>query len=306
MNALINALINIDQSNASFTSINTEAWLERTLGSEVHLSVAAKWVAGYNMPGYMPDNEPVEFDTREEACSYIADLLSDFAFDSDTEEQSDETTAIVEAYRDASHVFLRAERDCDCDDLSERAGQYVFWVTEGSSTDLDKDQWLMQAEDTIKAAIESEENGVEYACTRVDNTYNNENDFESNFQWQVFYPADSGDWVWSDNVYVAIEIHQGGDVRGNYGRIQLFKLDQLGDSGFLDWCLGWSVRHSDESEPDYAEQCSPGYHSNPFWSGLLPNIKGGERGLHWSEKRNAYVAWDTEGRAVEVSPYLYV
>lgn len=164
----------------------------------------------------------------------------------------------------------------------------------------------MQAEDTIKAAIESEEGGVEYACTRVDNTYNNENNFESNFQWQVFYPADSSDWCWSDNVYVAIEIHQGGDVRGNYGRIQLFKLDSLGDSGFLDWCLGWSVRHSDGTQPEYEEQCSPGYHSNPFWSGLLPNIKDGEKGLRWSEKRNAYVAWDTEGRAVEVSPYLYV
>ena len=29
------------------------------------------WVAGWNLPGYMPEMEPQEFDTREEAEAFI-------------------------------------------------------------------------------------------------------------------------------------------------------------------------------------------------------------------------------------------
>jgi hypothetical protein len=307
MNATITqGLVSIDTRHAAYTAIDTEGWLERVLGSEVALSTGRKWVAGYNMPGYMPDNEPAEFDSFADACRYIADTLSDF--DSEEIEEDEESEERAQEYRETARHFVRSARMADEDEMSERAGHYVFWVREGESVDLEesiKDKWLMQAEDEILASIQSEE-GRGYVCTSVDNVYNNENDFSDVFQWQVFYPADSGDWLYADDAYVAIKVHQGGDVRGNYGRIRLYKVSDLAGSGFLDWTLGWSVRYSDGTEPRYAEQCSPGYHSNPFYSGLVPNIKGGEDGLKWSDKRQAYVAWDVEGRAVEVSPYLYV
>jgi hypothetical protein len=167
-----------------------------------------------------------------------------------------------------------------------------------------RDKWLMQAEDQIKLAIESEE-GQEYACTRVDNTYNNENDFSSDFQWQVWYPAEASDWCYANDVYVAIEVHQGGDVRGNYGRVRLFKLDSVADSGFLDWCLGWNVTYSNGDDVSINDHFSVGYSSNPFYE-MEKHMKEGERGIKWSEKRECFVGWFEDGRAVELRPYLYV
>lgn len=32
-----------------------------------------KWIAGWNLPGCLPETEPFIFDTREEAEAYIAD-----------------------------------------------------------------------------------------------------------------------------------------------------------------------------------------------------------------------------------------
>lgn len=57
-----------------------------------------KWVVGYNMPGYMPDNEPSECDTFEEARDcLIGDLerAADEA-DTDTEEGAAEVARIDE------------------------------------------------------------------------------------------------------------------------------------------------------------------------------------------------------------------
>lgn len=301
-----NSLITIDTRFPACTSIDTEAWLDRVLGSEVSLDTRAKFVAGWNMPGYMPDSEPAEFDTFEEACRYVADTLSDLAFNE--EEDTEESQALAESYRDAEREFERAERRGDeGEEISEHAGQYVYWVREGESRSLEEEignKWLMQCEDEIKAAIEAEM-GEEYEYTCVDNTYNNENDFSSNFQWQVFYPAGSSDWVYANRAYVAIEVHQGGDVRGNYGRVRLFAVDDLCDTGFLDWVLGWSVRYSDGSEVEENDRFSIGYSSNPFCE-LVDHIKDGESGMHWSEKRHCFVAWWNDGRAVEIAPYINV
>ena len=38
-----------------------------------------KFVAGWNMPGYLPDAEPVEFDDSEEALEYIRDAMREDA-----------------------------------------------------------------------------------------------------------------------------------------------------------------------------------------------------------------------------------
>lgn len=38
---------------------------------------AGHYVAGWNMPGYMPDSEPVAFDTDTEARDYIAESMGD-------------------------------------------------------------------------------------------------------------------------------------------------------------------------------------------------------------------------------------
>jgi len=44
---------------------------------EATLTIVRKpgWVAGWNIPGYMPDEEPRTFDTREEAVAHLDDEL---------------------------------------------------------------------------------------------------------------------------------------------------------------------------------------------------------------------------------------
>ena len=38
-----------------------------------------KFVAGWNMPGYLPDSEPVEFDDPDNALEYVRDLMREDA-----------------------------------------------------------------------------------------------------------------------------------------------------------------------------------------------------------------------------------
>ena len=135
---------------------------------------------------------------------------------------------------------------------------------------------------------------LNYENQARDNTYNNENDFSADFTWTVWTDENdgSGDWVWNrETVYVAICRHLGGDVRGNYGPVSLHRLDDcVGDSGFLDWVLGWNVERVenvgncqlvpddlDDWDDEWAtlvsllgvederltERCSPGYASLP-------------------------------------------
>lgn len=162
-------------------------------------------------------------------------------------------------------------------------------------------RWLVECEEDILAVLE-EETGLEYKSTSLDNVYNNENDFSSVFQWQVFYPADHNDWIYADSVYVAIEIHLGGDVRGNYGPVRLYEANYLGDSGFLDWVLGWHVTYSNGEEVPENDRFSIGYSSHPYTE-LVDHLKGG---LRWSEKRQCFVGVYHDGRCVECSPYLYI
>ena len=183
--------------------------------------------------------------------------------------------------------------------LTRVLGEEVF--DGGELEEAMQGKWLMQCEYLILEAIEAAESR-NYKRTSVDNVYNNENDFSSVFQWQVFYPDDASDWFHADNVYVAIEVHNGGDVRGNYGRVRLYKVDSLADSGFLDWVLGWHVNYSNgEPVPENDRFCI-GYASNPFYE-MRGYLKAD---LRWSEKRKCFVGVYQDGRCVEARPYLHV
>jgi hypothetical protein len=95
-----------------------------------------------------------------------------------------------------------------------------------------------------------------------DNCYNHENDFSSVFTFTIYVPnEESGDWIYANNTYVALCVHIGGDVRGNYGNCRLFKTDSLGDSSFLDWMIGWSIEK--DGKRLELENYSIGYAQNP-------------------------------------------
>ena len=91
----------------------------------------------------------------------------------------------------------------------------------------------------------------QYRHITRDNTYNSENNLSSNFVFSIYAPEDCIDWCWADDVFVVVETHLGGDVRGNYGAFQVFRVDSVGDSGFLDWTLGWAAEPINADSVDY-------------------------------------------------------
>lgn len=66
-----------------------------------------KWVAGWNMPGYLPEMEPVEFDSRNEATEFLVnELVSEGASESEARRELAE-------YGETQYK------------------EYVYWVTQG-------------------------------------------------------------------------------------------------------------------------------------------------------------------------------
>lgn len=140
----------------------------------------------------------------------------------------------------------------------------------------------------------------QYEHVHRDNTYNSENDFSSNFVFSVFAPVDCSDWLWSDDVFVVIETHLGGDVRGNYGAARVYRVDSLADTSFLDWVCGWYASPINTESVNYLADCEHpelqavndrlciGYSSHPtsevrehLWQGTEPV---------WSDRHGCYVA----------------
>lgn len=126
------------------------------------------------------------------------------------------------------------------------------------------DFFLMEEARLIKACIEMEHD-ADYRMTSVFNTFNDENNFDVGFQYCIYWPADEEDWFYTKNVYIAVEPYKGGDPRGNYGAIRLYKVDEcLSDTGFHGFVLGWNVLdvETDEDIDEHGE-FQVGYWDNP-------------------------------------------
>lgn len=164
-----------------------------------------------------------------------------------------------------------------------------------------------------------------------DNVYNVDNDFSSVFTFTVLGTEDQrDDWYYKDDIFVAVCVHRGGDVRGNYGRTRLYRTDNLAE-GFLDWTIGWDVSSWDMSDSSYAEydtealdaefiskpgcgvdlewfereekiseRCSIGYSSYPT-SELYDHIGKGDR-CFWHDG-SAYIVYDKV--IYRCTPYHY-
>lgn len=163
-----------------------------------------------------------------------------------------------------------------------------------------------------------------------DNTYNSENDFSSQINFSIWCDEGdhSGDWCWPrGRAFIALCVHQGGDVRGNYGHTMLFDWEGA-DSGFLDWVLGWEVRTTrdcaarfqipadiedlddghaalvvelSERDERLSEQASPGYHSLP--SSVIYD-EAGTDDCYWFEGKAIVRKKDGSGWLV-ATPYHY-
>lgn len=78
------------------------------------------FAAGWNMPGYMPDNEPACFETYDDAKAYIADEIRRHGEELDLD--VDDTSAIDAA--------KRCEESDEETGFGETVGEYHFWITD--------------------------------------------------------------------------------------------------------------------------------------------------------------------------------
>ena len=64
-----------------------------------------RYVAGTNMPGYLPDSEPVEFETFAEAKAYIvAEILRNAEY-AETDEQAAKLEAFAKEVEEQTSEF---------------------------------------------------------------------------------------------------------------------------------------------------------------------------------------------------------
>lgn len=80
------------------------------------------YAAGWNMPGYMPDNEPARFETWEEARDYIADELNRAA--DECSESDRETYASL--YKSGAESL--SAMDTPKDGFGRTLGQWHWWI----------------------------------------------------------------------------------------------------------------------------------------------------------------------------------
>jgi len=157
--------------------------------------------------------------------------------------------------------------------------------------------WASECEDELLAHFK-ELTGEIYCFHTYDNSYNLEHDFDSEFYFTIAAPCAASDYAHCHDVFVIINKHLGGDVRGNYGPFAVYRVDNLVDSGFFNWTLGWYVSpvnqervldQIDTKEIDYLnQQFSAGYSSLPT-SQVRDQLLNGVEPT-WSERLKCFVA----------------
>ena len=129
-------------------------------------------------------------------------------------------------------------------------------------------------QDVLDAINAIEDDEYVHACR--ENVYNHEQDFSSIFTFSIYTrDGEMDEWYYRDDVYVVVCLHRGGDARGNYGGCVAFKADNLAESGFLDWMIGWHVVDQDGECVDEAGEFRSGWDPNPTCH-LEDHIDGGE------------------------------
>ena len=95
-----------------------------------------------------------------------------------------------------------------------------------------------------------------------DNTYNNENDLDQDFVWEVWTPEgeDVSDWIYCDEAVIVLYLHTGCDVRGGYSRPLAVKFDLSEYCMPLDWTCEYYCETLEDGEN---ERFQSGYSSSP-------------------------------------------
>lgn len=137
------------------------------------------------------------------------------------------------------------------------------------------EEWLDSRDDNTDSLIEFMEH-MGFAHRGADNTYNNENDLSSEFYFNAFTTSDSSDWIYDKHLILAVCVHQGGDVRGNYDGPTFYRPggSSCDDLQWLEWVASWGFTrgHDVNGEAldndqlmELSEEYQYGYTSNPSY-----------------------------------------
>lgn len=158
---------------------------------------------------------------------------------------------------------------------------------------IDSGNWATEEEPALLRWF-ARETHQQYVQVLRDNTYNHDQDLSAQLLFSVFAPEEASDWCWCDDLYVVVERHLGGDVRGNYGSFSVFRVDRIGESGFFDWVCGWFARPiAADYDSDWPalqrwnDRFSVGYSGWP--TGEVRDALTSKKPA-WSDKHGAYVA----------------
>lgn len=158
---------------------------------------------------------------------------------------------------------------------------------------IDASNWVSEEEPALLSWF-ARQTCQQYRAELRDNTYNSENNFTANFVFTVYVPEDCSDWCWQNDIFVTVEKHLGGDVRGNYGNFSVFRVDSIADSGFLDWVCGWHASpmsiDADADHPDlvsWNDRFSQGYSSWP--TGQVRDALASKEPV-WCDTRKTWLA----------------
>ena len=135
--------------------------------------------------------------------------------------------------------------------------------------------------------------GSAYEQVARDNTYNSETDLSGYLVYTVYAPIGCRDWIWTPDVFVAVELGAGGDPRYcAYSGAKVYRLDDttLGDCNFFEVTLGWwlePIRDTYDPQPiDWLnDRISCGYSSSPYYE-LESNTYAKPI---WNESRGCYL-----------------
>lgn len=99
------------------------------------LTKTPRYFAGWNMPGYMPDNPPAAFDDIDDACAYIADAMESEADDIEPDDEipddadPDQAAAARETARSLRQAAAR-QRQYGNSEYGQTIGRFHYFVTQ--------------------------------------------------------------------------------------------------------------------------------------------------------------------------------
>lgn len=219
---------------------NTQAWMDtileysRALDPETwerldELETERRpFSAGWNMPGYMPDNEPSTFETFDDALEFIRAELDD-VLDGCAPDQK-EVDAIENLIREIDGRSILGP------ELSTIVGRYCYWIQPSHQDGLDDDDWTEYQElQALKEEYRDEDHAREMAQ-------------ESALSLELTGSWTPGETPTADGFVILLST--GGPALRIVGELNQYQEPDRAWLEYQDWGTPWTEYHGDNSDQD--------------------------------------------------------